>query len=137
MKFVSAVFALIAGFVCWGLVLALSGGVSPLGKVGQPEAVLFYSPIVLFALPLATIALVRASPLLGVWILALAPVLGFWNFGFIVSSNLKGSSKSVDYASQAQTAALVWLALFLVILLFIVQDVRRRKQEQQEKSRDD
>ena len=46
--------AFAVGFVLWGVALALSGGVAPLGKTGNSEVVVFFIPVVAFAFPIAT-----------------------------------------------------------------------------------
>lgn len=61
MRTLGFVLALVLGFMCWAIVLALSGGVAPLGKVGAYEALMFFAPIVIFALSMS-VALANPNP---------------------------------------------------------------------------
>ena len=61
MRTLGFVLALVLGFMCWAIVLALSGGVAPLGKVGAYEALMFFAPIVIFALSMS-VALAKPNP---------------------------------------------------------------------------
>ena len=61
MRTLGFVLALVPGFMCWAIVLALSGGVAPLGKVGAYEALMFFAPIVIFALSMS-VALAKPNP---------------------------------------------------------------------------
>lgn len=108
MRIFSFVLALIVGVVCWALVLVVSGGVAPLGKTGQAEGLVFFTPIALFALPLAILALVRGHALTSSWLLALAPLLGFANFALSVSAAVRTSSPVAGVAPEPRTFAALW-----------------------------
>jgi hypothetical protein len=110
--------ALAVGLVLWGLTLALSDGVAPLGKTGRNEATVFFMPIIVFALPLATIAFTREYVLSATWILAAAPGLGFLNFAFAVWT-MSGEPAARDTALSIPTLLTLvagWL-FFLGLIL--------------------
>ena len=118
MRFLGFLGALLIGFVLWGLSLALSGGAAPLGKTGNNEGIVFFIPIVAFAIPLAAIAFMREHGLTGTWILAIAPALGFLNFA-IAASTVGGEPGAWDRGLEASTLLTllaVWLFLFACIL---------------------
>jgi hypothetical protein len=108
--------ALLVGFALWGISLALGGGVAPLGKTGPTEGVLFFIPIVAFAVPLAVVAFVRGYALAGSWVIAVAPVFGFLNFALAVSSKMTQSSPLAVRLSEPSTLLLVWLLLLVLAL---------------------
>lgn len=116
MRTLGFILATLVGLMCWGLALALSGGVAPLGKVGAGEGLPFFTPVVLFALPLAVLAFVRGRALTGVWIAALAPILGFGNFALSVSFALADGTAPTAQARPLPSFALVWCLLTAVAL---------------------
>lgn len=77
---ISAILALLLGFVTWSFAAALSKGVYPLGSAGMLEAVVFYAPIVGFVIPAAIRSFDSKSPVSGMWLLALGPIAGILNF---------------------------------------------------------
>ena len=117
MRIFSFVLAFIVGLVCWALVLVLSGGVAPLGNVGQTEGLIFFTPIALFALPLAVLAFVRGHVLASSWLFALAPLLGFANFALSVSASTRAGNVPGAGAGGPRTFALLWCAMLAVVLL--------------------
>lgn len=111
MRVLSYLLALLVGFALWGISAALGGGVAPLGKTGPAEGVLFFIPIVAFALPLAAIAFVRGHALTGSWVLAVAPVFGLLNFALAVSAKMAPSSSLALRLSEPSMLLFVWLLL--------------------------
>jgi hypothetical protein len=73
--------------------------------------VLFFIPIVAFAVPLAVVAFVRGHALAGSWVLAVAPVFGFLNFALAVSAKTAQSSPLAVRLSEPSMLLLVWLLL--------------------------
>lgn len=63
MRTLGFILATLVGFMCWGLAVALSGGVAPLGRVGAGEGLTFFTPIVLIATALCVLAFVRGHAL--------------------------------------------------------------------------
>ena len=116
MRTLGFILATLVGFMCWGLAVALSGGVAPLGKVGAGEGLPFFTPIALFATPLAVLAFVRGHALTGVWIGALAPILGFTNIALSVSFAMADGSAPAAQTRALPTFALVWCLLLAVAL---------------------
>jgi hypothetical protein len=110
------ILAILVGLACWALTLALSGGISPLGKPGPAEGIVFITPILLFALALAVVALVRAHSLTGVWIVALAPVLGAVNFALSLSLLMREPNTNGAVGEKPSTFALAWCVLLVVVL---------------------
>lgn len=119
MRIFSFVLAFVVGILCWALVLALSGGVAPLGKVGQAEGLVFFTPIAVFAIPLAALALFRGHALASSWLLALAPLLGFANFALSASDLVRAAQTGVAAAPVPKTFALLWGALLAVVVLLL------------------
>lgn len=124
MRIFSFVLAFIFGLVCWALVLVFAGGVAPLGKVGQTEGLIFFTPIALFALPLAVLVFVRGHVLASSWLFALAPLLGFANFALSVSASIHTGNLPGAGAEGPKTFALLWCAMLVVVLL--LREVGRR-----------
>lgn len=116
MRTLGFILATLVGLMGWGLALALSGGVAPLGQVGAGEGLPFFTPVVLFALPLAALAFLRGRALAGTWIAALAPILGFGNFALSVSFALADGSAPTAQPRPLPSFALVWCLLLAVAL---------------------
>lgn len=110
------ILAALAGLACWGLTLALSGGVAPLGKAGAGEGASFFTPIVLFALPVAVLLIVKGHALAGTWILALSPVLGAMNVALAVSSRWAQPPVPETIDRPPPTFALAWIGLLALVL---------------------
>ena len=119
MRILSLLFALIVSLVSWALVLVLSDGVAPLGKVGHAEGWVFFAPIAIFALPLATLAFVRGHVLAASWLFALAPWLGFANFALSAAKALRTAPTGHAAAAGPSTNALLWGALLAVVLVLL------------------
>jgi hypothetical protein len=116
MRTLGFILATAIGFVCWSLAVVLSGGVAPLGKAGTTEGVPFFTPIVLFATPLAVLAFVRGRALTGTWIGALAPILGFTNFALSMSFAFSDGSAPTAQDRPLPSFALAWCLLLAVTL---------------------
>jgi hypothetical protein len=116
MRTLGFILATVIGLMVWGLALALSGGVAPLGKVGEAEGLPFFTPIALFATPLAVLAFVRGHALTGAWIAALAPILGFTNFALSVSFALAEGGAPTAQTRPLPSFALVWCLLLAIAL---------------------
>lgn len=104
------------GFALWGISLALGGGVVPFGETGAAESALFFTPVVVFAAPLAVLAFVRGHALTGIWTLAVAPVFGFLNFALAASAKMAEPDSLAAKLSAPATQLLVWI-LFLALAL--------------------
>lgn len=120
MRIFSYVLALVVGLACWALVLVFSGGVAPLGQVGQTEGLVFFTPIGLFALPLAVLAFVRGHALTSAWLFSLAPLLGFANFALSVSASVRSSRPGGAAVARPETFALLWCAMLAMVLVLLV-----------------
>jgi hypothetical protein len=119
MRVLNAIFAVIVGLACWGISAALVGGVAPMGKSGGTEGLLFLMPVVIFATPIALLALIRGHLGTALWLGALAPILGFCNFMLAVGANTGGSA--ADQPSSRTLLALTagWIVLSAVGILAI------------------
>jgi hypothetical protein len=120
----SAVLAVVVGFVLWGLTLALSGGVAPLGKTGGVEALLFFSPIVIYVVPLVLRMLGRGKTVTALWMAALAPMAGVMNFYLGFRWTLIGKRLGWFDASGAAVGlmlALAWGAALVLTLAYLRQ----------------
>jgi hypothetical protein len=126
MRTLGFVLALVLGFMCWAIVLALSGGVAPLGKVGAYEALRFFAPIAIFAAPLAVFVLVRGHSLTAIWIAALAPILGFGNFALSMSVALANPNPPDTTTNRPPTFALAWALLLVCVLAALAVSRRLR-----------
>ena len=116
MRTLGFILAALVGLVCWALTLTLSDGVAPLGNVGSAEAITFFTPIVLFALPLAALAIARGHSLTGLWIGATAPVLGAVNFAMNLWLIVRSPSTSGPADEKLSTFAIAWCVLLLLVL---------------------
>lgn len=121
--------AILAGCASWGLTLAFSGGVAPLGRAGPTEGAVFFTPILLFAGPIALFSLVRGNSLRGLWIGALAPILGAANFALSMSFVVYDSNASGPIDDRPPTFALAWCALLLLVLAAFVVSQRQQKKQ--------
>ena len=130
MRTLGFILAILVGLVCWALTLVLSDGVAPLGNVGSAEAITFFTPIVLFALPLAVLAIARGHSLAGLWIVATAPVLAAVNFALNLWLIARSPSTSGPAGEKLSTFALVWCVLLLVVLAVAAVGKRRRQADQ-------
>ncbi len=124
MRSLSFILATLVGIACWAITAAFSGGVAPLGDVGPTEGLVFFTPIALFALPLAVIAFVRGRSLAGLWICALAPILGAANFAASMSQFIRDRPSGGAVTEELSTYAMVWCVLLLLVLAVSV--IRRR-----------
>lgn len=130
MRTIGFILALAVGFACWGLTLALSGGVAPLGRVGPAEGIAFFTPIALFALPLAVLAFARGHALTGTWIGAIAPLLGVANFAFALSTIVSGPRPEGAVDLPPPTFALAWCGALAVALVAVEWNRRHSKASQ-------
>ena len=114
MRALNILLALAVGFVCWTLVAVLSGGVAPLGRVGGEEGLLFFTPVVCYAVPVAVLAFDAGRTGSGMWLLATAPVLGALNFALVFGVSMALQTPPDHNGLAAGVLALVWIALSLL-----------------------
>ena len=76
MQIVGIVLAIGVGLVSWPAALALAGWGSSLRAV---DSLLFWTPIVGTAAPIALLLFVKGAKVFGAWVVALAPLLGVLN----------------------------------------------------------
>lgn len=119
MHLLNYVLASLTGLFCWGITLALSSGVAPLGKVGGDEGLMFFMPVLIFAIPLAVFAMLRGRTGTGLWLIALAPVFGFSNFA--IGLGLAGNAAVGEGPSGLVLLFIAagWVALLGVCLLML------------------
>lgn len=124
--------AFAVGFVLWGVALALSGGVAPLGKTGNSEVVVFFIPVVAFAFPIAMVAFTREYMLSGTWVLALAPGLGFLNFAY--ASALLPEGPGAWDAPLTGTHLLILAGGWLLLLGLVLASMRSANKSEANRS---
>ena len=76
MQIIGIVLAIGIGLVSWPAALALGGWGSPLRAL---DSLLFWTPIVGAAVPIALLLFVKGAKVSGAWVVALAPLLGVLN----------------------------------------------------------
>ena len=124
MRIINALLAATVAFFCWGITIALSGGVAPLGRTGGTEGLLFFLPVVVFALPAATVAMVRGHTGTAMWIGALAPVSGFANFALALSMSGHGPVDAGPSGLTLLIQAAVWGGLVVVAMALMPKPKR-------------
>ena len=119
LRVVGIVSGLIVGFGLWDLSLNFLDD-----KARSNDLVIFYIPIVIFALPLAVLALNRQYVVAGIWVLAVAQVLGFLKFVIDVFATPREAG-ALNRASMSEllTVAAIWL-LFLGATLVAIRGLR-------------
>ncbi len=123
MRVLGFLLALTVGLVLWGLTIAVSGGAGPLGEARGNEVMVFFIPIVVFAIPVAIIAFTRDYVLSGTWMLAAAPAFGFLNFAFAAAAT-SGQPGSWDRPLNMSTL-LILVAGWGCLLGLILATIRR------------
>lgn len=116
MRIINVLLATVVGFFCWGITIALSGGVAPLGKTGGTEGLLFFLPVLIFALPAATVAMVRGYTGTAMWVGALAPLCGVANFALALALSGDGPVDAGPSGLSLLTQAAVWGALLAAVM---------------------
>lgn len=128
MRVFGFVLASIVGVAFWGLTIAFSGGVAPLGKTGSAEGGLFFIPILVFVAPLALIAFIRGHALTGMWFIAVAPVFGFLNFVLAMSAVMADANPWFARLGGPSGLLVLWVLLLVVAVGFLSLQGRNKEQ---------
>lgn len=131
MRIVGWILALLVGFVTWGLTMALSGGVGPLGRANASDALVFMMPIVVFCMPLSALSVARGFSLTALWLMSLAPLLGVLNMGLSIA-NAKVVSVAGRNTPDFPTHWWGWAALTAIVLGTLAYGKRSAEQAQKE-----
>lgn len=131
MRILGWILGLLVGFVTWGLTMALSGGVGPVGRANASDTLVFMMPVVVFCMPLAALSVERGFSLAALWLMSLAPLLGALNVGFSMA-NAKLISVAGRGTLDLPTYWWGWAALTAIVLGTVAYGKRSVEQAQKE-----
>ena len=123
MQIVGIVLAIGIGLVSWPAALALGGWGSPLRAL---DSLLFWTPIVGAAGPIALILFVKGAKVSGAWVVALAPLLGVLNVLWSAELYTSYLGPSLLSSDPFPWAFIVLSAMWLLPWLYAITALRKR-----------
>lgn len=124
MQIIGIVLAIGVGLVSWPAALALGGWGSPLRAL---DSLLFWTPIVGAAIPIALLLFAKGAKVSGAWVVALAPLLGVLNVLWSVDFYTSYLGPSLPSSDPIPWAFMVYSAMWLLPWLYVITALRKRR----------
>jgi hypothetical protein len=134
MRTLGLALAVVVGIFCWMPLYVIVTGRFFIGNgLGVDGAVVFWTPILLLAVPLGLIANSRGASVGVAWISALAPLLGYFNFALLMVYGIGKVHSPLSTGSIIRAAhPILWLTLLGIVLGMRALDRRAHKRAQQQ-----